>query len=328
MSHSNISIFVAHIGCPCRCSFCNQNSITGNYNKPNATTVKEAVNIAQKSKNYSPNNTEIAFFGGSFTAINRTYMLELLTAAYEFVKQKKVKGIRISTRPDAIDPEVLTILKSYGVTAIELGAQSMCDSVLKLNNRGHSSSEVVYASKLIKSFGFELGLQMMTGLYGSSPEKDIFTAEKIIEIKPQTVRIYPTIILKGTQLADMYNNKKYETYTLETTVSLCAELLNKFLNNNISVIRLGLHTIDLNDYVSGPWHPALKELVENEIYFKEALKKLKNKGNYILEVNENCLSKMIGQNKRNIEKLKKLGYNCIVKKNQDVPCYKVYVQES
>lgn len=328
MSHSNISIFVPHIGCPCRCSFCNQNSITGEIKKPTAVDVKNAVEIAKISKNYNPEKTEIAFFGGSFTAIERDYMLELLKAAYEFVKSGIVKGIRISTRPDAIDDEILSVLSTFGVTAIELGAQSMCDDVLSLNKRGHTALDVINASRLIKLKGFELGLQMMTGLYGSTFEKDNYTAEEIIKLKPETVRIYPTIILKNTNLEKLFNEKSYVTYTLEETVSLCAELLEKFIENKINVIRLGLHSIDEDDYVAGPWHPALRELVESEIYLKETLNELRKKGNYILEVNDKSISKMIGQNKSNLKRLKKLGYNCVVKGNKQVPCYKVHPQES
>lgn len=328
MSHSNISIFVPHIGCPCRCSFCNQNSITGQIKKPTVLDVDNAVSVAKKSKKYNSKTTELAFFGGSFTAIKRSYMLELLDAAYKYVMDGSICGIRVSTRPDAIDEEILNILKSYGVTAIELGAQSMCEDVLELNHRGHTAEDVENSSKLIKKYGFELGLQMMTGLYGSTYQKDLYSAEQIIKQKPETVRIYPTIILKNTELECEFKNNNYKTYSLEQTVDLCVELLEKFNNNNIKVIRLGLHTIDENDYVAGPWHPAFKELVENKIYLNEAKKVLKKRGNYILFVNEKSASKMIGQNKANLTELEKLGFNCVVKVKSDIPIYKVYPQES
>ena len=160
--HSNISIFVPHIGCPNKCSFCDQRYITGVSNAPHPEDVEQAVITAVKSKKFNPKTTEIAFFGGSFTAINRNYMISLLEVASSFVKIGLVSGIRISTRPDNIDEEILMLLKSYNVTAIELGAQSLNDRVLKLNNRGHSAQDVVKASTLIKKHGFELGLQIMT----------------------------------------------------------------------------------------------------------------------------------------------------------------------
>ena len=155
--HSNISVFVPHIGCPNKCSYCNQKHITGTFKAPTVRDVAIAVKNAQKNPNYDPKTTEIAYFGGSFTAINRNYMLRLLRVAHRFVKSGTVSGIRISTRPDAIDEEILTLLKEYGVTAIELGAQSLNDRVLRYNNRGHNALAVVKASRLIKDFGFDFG---------------------------------------------------------------------------------------------------------------------------------------------------------------------------
>ena len=161
-------------------------------------------------------NTEIAFFGGSFTAIDRFYMLSLLEAAKPYLS--RFHGIRLSTRPDYIDEEVLALLKAYGVTAIELGAQSMDNSVLELNQRGHTAEDVINAARLIRSHGFSLGLQMMTGLYGAAPETDIATAEQFIAIHPDTVRVYPTVIMRGTELATLYQNGDFVPYTPEQSV--------------------------------------------------------------------------------------------------------------
>ena len=216
MKHSNISIFVPHNGCPNACTFCNQREITGQSYQPVPQDVINAVNIARQYSDTK--NTEIAFFGGSFTAIPRDYMLSLLEAAYPFVKSGEFYGIRLSTRPDCINEEILDILKSHGVTAIELGTQSMCDDVLTANKRGHSALDSVNASLLIKKYGFSLGLQMMTGLYKSSDEKDIYTAHKIADLQPDTVRIYPTIVMRGTELAQLYQNGLYIPQTLETAL--------------------------------------------------------------------------------------------------------------
>ena len=311
-SHANISVFVPHVGCPNMCSFCDQRHITGVTVLPGEKDVIKAVTAAKTSKNYDPANTEIAFFGGSFTAINRNYMLSLLTAANAFVKSGDVKGIRISTRPDAIDKEILSLLKTYGVTSIELGAQSMDDGVLKKNNRGHSAADVINASNLIKEYGFSLGLQMMTGLYGDSDEKTLKTARKIIELEPETVRIYPTIVLKGTTLAALYADGHYKPQSLDSAVSLCCKLLELFGKANIKVIRLGLHSIDNGAYVAGPWHPAFSELCTSEMFYNKALGILGEKGDYTLFVSPGNISKMTGQNRKNIEKLKSLGYNCKV----------------
>ena len=321
--HSNISIFVPHIGCPNMCSFCNQRHITGIHVAPNASDVIDAVKTACASTKYDATTTEIAFFGGSFTAINRTYMQALLETAYDFVKDGLVSGIRISTRPDAIDEEILNLLKNFGVTSIELGAQSLNDDVLLLNNRGHNAQDVINASKLIKKHGFSLGLQMMTGLYGDCDDFAIATAQKIIDLCPDTVRIYPTIVLKNTDLAALYFDNKYKPQTLDQAVDLCSRLLTMFNNANINVIRLGLHSIENDSYVAGPWHPAFSELCHSKILLKNAQEILCEEGNYILYVNPMSVSKMIGQHKTNIEFLKKLGFDCVVKTDNSLSCYEV-----
>ncbi|MBR5452083.1 MAG: radical SAM protein [Clostridia bacterium] len=318
MKHANISLFVAHVGCKHRCSFCDQNTITGTLSLPTAADIAEAVMIAQSSKNYSPETTEIAFFGGSFTAIEKEYMTELLDAACPYVEQGIVKGIRVSTRPDAISEEILKFVKSKGVTAIELGAQSMDDEILSLNKRGHTSKDVETASEMIKNSGIELGLQMMTGLYGSTPEKDMETAEKIIALNPKTVRIYPTIILEGTLLGVLYKKGEYDTYSLETTTALCADLLEKFQNAGIKVIRLGLHDIDKEKYLAGPWHPAFRELVDSRRYLKLALEKMGTSGKYNIYVNPSAISKMTGQSRSNIAELSKRGYSCKVLPDKNI----------
>lgn len=312
-THANISIFVPHIGCPNRCSFCNQHSITGSHIAPRPEQIVEAIRKAVKSKNYSPENTEIAFFGGSFTAINRTYMLSLLKTASSFVENGVVSGIRISTRPNAIDDKILNLLKEYHVTAIELGAQSLDDNVLFMNNRGHTASDVFKSSLLIKEFGFELGLQMMTGLYGDDDEKAIKTAEKIIEIKPDTVRIYPTIILKDTYLEALYLDGKYSPQNLDDAVSLSVKLVKMFDDSGIKVIRLGLHSIEESSYIAGPWHPAFSELCSSKIFLDMSLEKIKESGKYNIFVSPSCMSKMIGQKQNNLKILKSKGYDCKVK---------------
>ena len=316
--HSNISIFVPHIGCRNKCSFCNQRYITGTYKAPCDEDVKAAVSAARKSSKYNPETTEIAFFGGSFTAINRNYMIHLLETAAVFVEKGAVCGIRISTRPDAIDDEIIEILKKYHVTAVELGAQSLNNRVLKMNNRGHSTDDVEKASKLIRQGGFELGLQIMTGLYGDSDNSCIKTAEKCIHLKPDTVRIYPTIVLKDTYLAALYADKIYKPQQLNDAIDLASRLYLLFTENNIRVIRLGLHSIEKDAYIAGPWHPAFSELCLSKIMLEKALKLLDSKGRYTIYVNKSDVSKMIGQKKSNIIHLESLGYYCKVQQKDDI----------
>ena len=316
LKHSNISIFVPHIGCPHQCSFCNQFSITGSVKAPNTDDVDCAVLTAQKSKAYNPKTTELAFFGGSFTAIDIEYQKQLLEAGYKHIKSGNISGIRISTRPDVINESILSMLKNYGVTAIELGAQSMCDDVLIANNRGHLGADVEKSSLLIKEFGFSLGLQMMTGLYNDSAKKDIYTAERIVCLKPDTVRIYPTIVLKGTRLETFVNEGVFTPPSLDSTIDLVVQLLDIFKKANIPVIRTGLHTIDENDYVAGPWHPAFKELCESRIFRNKILKY--PKGKYTFLVNPKDVSKAIGQKRENIIYLKEKGYDICIKSDLNI----------
>ena len=273
--------------------------------------------------------TEIAFFGGSFTAIDRQYMLELLTAARPFTEV--FKGIRISTRPDCIDDEVLTLLKEYGVTSIELGAQSMDNSVLELNNRGHKAEDVVNASKRIKEFGFSLGLQMMTGLYGSDFDKDIKTAESFIALKPDTVRIYPTVIMKNTDLADFYNSGKFVPYTLDESVELCSRLILMFEREGISIIRLGLHYSDslVDDSLGDNYHPAFKELCESKIFYNSFIEQTASLSSKKFDVfiNQRSLSKFLGQKKSNIKNLNALGYELTVNFDNELSKYELKLGE-
>ncbi|MBR3809982.1 MAG: radical SAM protein [Clostridia bacterium] len=338
MKHSNISLFVPHAGCPNQCSFCNQKTISGRVKELTKEEVKRTLEFASNSK-LSAENTEIAFFGGSFTAINRDYMISLLEEAKPFIDNGLFSGIRISTRPDSIDEEVLGILKSYKVTAIELGAQSTNDEVLLYNRRGHTKADIINASLLIKKYGFSLGLQMMTGLYKSTRNRDIETARDLIKLKPDTVRIYPTIVLENTHLAELLNSGEYKSPTLENTISLCAELLEMFYENKIKVIRLGLHSGGNVEegFLSGPYHPAFRELCESEIYLKNIRKKLfeiyKNETNSDLKnvtiyVNEKEISKATGQKGKNKESLLTDGFSVAIKGKPDLDIYEILIEEN
>lgn len=316
MKHGNISIFVPHLGCPNQCSFCDQHMITGQVSAPCGADVVQAVEQALSGSYAAGAEMEIAFFGGSFTAIPYEYMEELLQAAAPYIRAGRVKGIRVSTRPDCVDSHVLSVLKSYGVSAVELGAQSMDNEVLRLNRRGHTAEDVARASALVQSFGFSLGLQMMTGLYGSSRESDLATGQAFLRLRPDTVRIYPTVVLKQTYLAQLMEQGLYRPQSLEEAVEVCAKLLLLFEGASVPVIRMGLHSSESLQLsmVGGAYHPAFRELVENKIYLDKALEALKNcpKGNVIIYVAPGCVSKMAGQKRRNLILLERLGYQAKV----------------
>ncbi len=328
MKHANISLFVPHMGCPHQCSFCNQKTISGSVKPLTPEDVTKTLNQAVND-GIDPRNTEIAFFGGSFTAIERAYMVSLLEATRPFIESGCFSGIRISTRPDAIDDEILGALKGYGVTAIELGAQSTDPEILLKNRRGHTREDIFTASRLIKGRGFSLGLQMMTGLLGDTDEKALQTCDDIISLKPDTVRIYPTIILEGTHLGELYKAEEYEPQTLQSAVSLCGKLLKRFYDNNIAVIRLGLHSGGNVEegYLAGPYHPAFGEMCQSQVYLENAVEKFKtleaeNKC-ITLYVNPTEISKMTGQKGANKEILCSMGYNISVKGDNTLKKYEI-----
>lgn len=276
-------------------------------------------------------SSEIAFFGGSFTAIDRDYMISLLSAAYEYLDE--FGGIRISTRPDCIDKETLEILKKYGVTSVELGAQSMDDNVLLLNRRGHNSECVRKASKLIKDFGFSLGLQMMTGLYGSTDDTDIYTAREFLKLSPDTVRIYPTVLLKDTYLSELYRDNIYSPQTVDDAVRLCSKLICLFEEADVSVIRVGLHSSETleENIIAGAYHPAFRELCENQIFLDKITKHLLDcrikQGSVTIKVAPHALSKAIGQKRNNIKILNTMGYKPVFVADKDLTDRQILIQE-
>ncbi|MGN1442818.1 MAG: elongator complex protein 3 [Acutalibacteraceae bacterium] len=331
MKHVNVALFVPDEGCVHRCSFCNQKTISGKTEKPTADDVKKAAETALQSQ-YDCHGGEIAFFGGSFTAIEREYMLSLLEAAKPYIESKSFKGIRISTRPDCIDEEILSLLRSYGVTAIEIGCQSMSDRVLSLNDRGHTSKDIENAAHLIKAFGFELGVQMMTGLYADDDETAIETAKKLIALGPDTARIYPTVVLKGTRLCELYEAGEYRPQTLHEAVSLCSKLLRLFNESGIPVIRLGLHSGGNVEegYVAGAYHPAFRQLVNSRLYLNAIKSELEKqgieKGEITVSVSPKYISDLVGQKRCNITELEKNGLIVRIKADESLQQYQIKLQ--
>lgn len=256
-------------------------------------------------------DVQAAFFGGSFTGIDEAEQINLLETAYEFYKAGKISGIRISTRPDYISEKILERLKKYHVTAIELGVQSMDNSVLAANNRGHTADDVIKASELIKQYDTELGLQMMTGLFKSTPEKDFETGVKIAELNPATVRIYPTVVLGGTRLAELYKSGEYVPYELDTTVELCSRLYGIFTEKNIRVIRMGLQSTDIicekGNILGGAYHSSFGELVLSRLWrdrLEEYVREHTGEKSLIMRVPEKNVSQAVGNKRENIKYIK------------------------
>ena len=323
-----IPIFVPHLGCPNDCIFCNQKSISGQQKQVKAKDVEKQIEYFLKNFENDDTEKEIAFFGGSFTAIKKEVQEELLEVAYKYIKDKKVGSIRISTRPDYIDKEKLKFLKQYGVKTIELGVQSANDFVLEKSQRGHTFADVENASKLIRRYGFILGHQMMVGLPDSTKEDEIETAKKLIKLKPKIVRIYPVLVIKNTKLEEMYNNDEYEPLNVDQAVDRCKELYYLFTKKKIDVIRIGLQNTDeittpgkiKSQVVAGPYHPAFRQLVEGEIWYDTIVTKIKKLNVKVKEleitVHPINVNNVVGHRKNNFKKLKEL-YNVDLKVKTD-----------
>lgn len=325
-----LPIFVPHLGCPNDCVFCNQKSISGQAKQ---VTKEDVKNIIEEHLKYikKDSKVEVAFFGGSFTGIEEEKQEELLSTAYEYIKQKKIDSIRISTRPDYIDKKILKRLKKYKVKTIELGVQSANDYILKKAGRGHTFEDVVKASKLIRWYGFELGHQMMVGLPESTTVDEINTAKQLIKLKPKMVRIYPVLVIKNTKLEKDYNDGKYKPLTVIQAVEVCKELVKLFVKKHIEVIRIGLQPTDTitnpendkSEVVAGPFHPAFRQLVESGMWYDVIVEKIKQLNTKVKEVvvtvNPADVNNVIGQRKDNINNLRDVyDVNLIVKADEKI----------
>ncbi len=298
----NIPLFIPHEGCGHDCVFCNQKKITGVQTSVTPEQAYHEISNYLRTIKTDDCHIEIAYFGGSFTGLSLELQREFLAVAASF-DDERIKGIRLSTRPDYINEDILRQCVEFGVKTIELGVQSANDDVLLKNRRGHTFSDVVSAADMIKSAGIDLGLQMMVGMYGSDPDMDIETCKKIIALQPTCTRIYPTLVLKGTYLEKLYNMGEYMPYTTEQAIEVSKECLISFRKNNIDVIRIGLYPgEDLRsegNIVAGPFHSAFGELVENRVYRDRIEADIIEKGlkncEYIVEAPIGETSKIIGQ---------------------------------
>lgn len=317
LKHYIIPIFVPHMGCPFQCVFCDQKKISGANNTNPAEIIDNHLNTLRTKKHIK--RVEVAFYGGSFTAIEKKRQIDLLEIVKPYMMSGCVDNIRISTRPDFISLEILDFLKRYGVKIIELGVQSLNDRVLELSGRGHNASKVYEAARLIKEAGISLGIQLMPGLPGDTLDTIFATMSKTIQIKPDFVRIYPAVVLKNTLLHEQLKKKKYFPLNLSEAVQICAKMYKEFINNHIQVIRMGLQATDLlsQEYVvQGPYHPSFGELVLSEIAYNLMIKQTNildcTAGHLKFIVPNRQLSIYVGQKKIN---LKKLRYTLPIKVN-------------
>ncbi len=317
MKHANIPLFIPHLGCPHTCIFCNQQTISGNcgfsFEKTEQIMLRALETLGERAG-------EIAFFGGSFTAIDRALMCSLLKMAKEQKDKGRIQGIRLSTRPDCINEDILDLLEEYGVTSIELGIQSTDDAVLAAAGRGHNKEDSQNACKLItQRKRFSLVGQLMLGLPCSTPEREEQSALDICAWGVDGTRIYPTVVLKGTALATLYQNGSYIPLSLEEGVVRCASLVRIFEEHRVKILRMGLCAEEgvCRDLLAGCYHPAFGELVENRLFLGKIEQEFNNnppmKGKtYTVHVAKGALSKAIGQKGSNKQQLSK-QYGCFLR---------------
>jgi len=318
----NIPVFVPHKGCPFDCVFCNQRKITGTTTDVTPNDVENIIEEHLKTLPREDRYIEVAFFGGSFTGIPMNEQSALMSAVAKFGTQ--INGIRLSTRPDYISEEIMDNLVAHGVTTIELGVQSMDNEVLKASNRGHTAGQVCNAVEIIRKYPVRLGLQMMTGLVGDTREKSIYTAKEIIKLRPEMVRIYPTLTIKDTYLEKLYNKGLYKPQTLEEAVETAKIIMQMFENEGINVIRVGLQATNEisseGSVVAGPVHSAFRALVESSIYYDLIKSEIAGKsGDVTVEVNSSEVSNAVGNKRANIEKIKQeFGINLKIRGNKEM----------
>lgn len=338
--HYNIPVFITHSGCKNSCVFCNQKIITGQSESSGEPEIRQTIEKfidiidsiyrrADKNENYFA-GAEIAFFGGSFTGLEKSQMIKFLEIANEYISRHKlIDGIRISTRPDYISREIADILSKYNVKSAELGIQSMFDEVLTACKRGCTVKDAETACEIIKSSGINLTGQMMLGLPESSREKDIETAKRLVNLGVDCARIYPAVILSGTELYTMYKRGEYEPLSLDEAVFRAKEIKKIFDLNHIEILRMGLCSSDINesDIIAGAYHPAFGELVESEIIYDMLVEELRrdaqcasDRNDIIIRLNKKNMSKVVGHKRKNIERL---GNIKIIEDNNITGLYKI-----
>ena len=309
-----IPIFLPHAGCPHQCVFCNQTSITGvGRDTVSPEKVERQIHEFLKYKGNDRRPVQVAFYGGNFLGLEKEYIERLLNVSAKFINNKEIDAIRFSTRPDTIDHDRIEIIKNYPVTTVEIGVQSMDDRVLAMAKRGHSASDTQRAVALLKDRHYQIGLQMMVGLPEEDEAGSLSTAHRIGELKPDFVRIYPTIVLKNSLLARWYENGTYRPWSLERSIEHVKTLYLFFKKKNIPVIRMGLQASEDLDsgaaVLAGPYHPAFGHMVHSKIFLDMATAILEKEKIFndkvTLNVHPQSIPKMRGMKNSNVDTLKR-----------------------
>lgn len=267
-----VPIFIPNQGCPHRCVFCDQEKITSQPARPvDGQRVRELLDHARRSALFcARKHREIAFYGGTFAGLPEKTIREVLGVVASYLQEGIFHSVRVSTRPDSLDEKKAALLKGLGVSTVELGTQSMDDEVLRMTRRGHSALDTERTVDLLKHRGFRVGIQLMPGLPGDSAERFSATVQKVIRMKPDMVRLYPVVVIRGTELAQWFESGEYQALALEEAVRICAESCLRLEEAGIPVIRIGLMASaslrEKGQVMGGPWHESFGHLVRSEIY--------------------------------------------------------------
>jgi len=309
-----IPVFIPHQGCPQNCLFCNQVSISG---KSAAAKEDDAALVSRTVTEWldrSRHRTEVqvAFYGGSFTCLPVGRQIRLLDAVHHFIQSNDVSSIRLSTRPDCIDAEICDLLLEKGVKTVELGIQSLDNHVLSASNRGHSCEDSLLAAGILKEKRLQLGIQLMPGLPGETTVSFFKSLQQVIAIKPDFVRLYPTLVIRGAGLAKEYENGKYEPMTMNRAIALCCRAKERLESAGIKIMRMGLQASETleKELLAGPYHPSFGELVAARYWFRRvrALLAACSPGKKLhLQISDRDISAFVGQKRINIKRLQKLG---------------------
>lgn len=310
-----VPFFISHQGCPHQCVFCDQTRIAGAAGElPDQEAIRSR--IAAYRGTAGGNAVEVAFFGGSFTALSLVDQERLLGPLQPLRERGEVSGIRISTRPDAVDGGMLAWLRRMGIDTVELGIQSMDDRVLERAGRGHTAAQVVSACRLVKDAGMALGAQLMPGLPGDTPATSLASLREVLALDPDFFRIYPTLVIAGTRLAELYRAGEYAPLSLADAVSLCKELLTTAFRAGVPVVRIGLQpTAELESegtVLAGPYHPAFRQLVEGELYLdltRKLATDLPRGSDVTIFCAPSRVADVAGQRRGNLETLRREGIN-------------------
>ena len=305
-----IPIFLPNMGCRERCLFCNLKTTPEGVPSPSSVRNFVEASVARIPYDKKKREKQVAFYGGSFTAINKEDQARYLKEVQPLLVSGLIDSIRISTRPDALDEETLSLLKQYHVKTVEIGVQSMMDDVLRLARRGHSAADTVDAVSRLKDKKFEAGLQLMIGLPGDSCDHFLQTLDQVIELKPDFVRIHPTLVLKGAPLEDLWRDGRYSPLSLDEAVQWLKKGILKLEKSSLQVARIGLQPTEelKRDYLAGPYHPALHHLVDSAIFFDMAISLLQasqKNGQALFLCHPREVSNLRGQKNENILRLKK-----------------------